>query len=337
MSEQNVTDRFIYYEEYDLWYDIHDGQYYKYNHDDGMYIPVAVIDQDEPTTTTEEAVLRLVVLASDVVPRHHLVLVDDRGLTVGRDRSWDQRLRLAEMAVSRFHCQLYFDRQDAGFYLLDTGSQHGTLLNGTRLSEPKKSSSPVRLHDGDIITVASTRLHVHLHPTGLPCDLCSTNTTPTISTYHPEKHTKSDIASTSATAFRDIESDRRQEQDRLKNLFVGDTRPSSTRYHDRAKDRRKLAPKAKLPARQTHTEAPQAEEAPPVMVQNVGNQMLQKMGWKQGDRLGREGNDAGLLEPISVTPRNDRSGLGASVNTTPTTRHESKKERDARIAKERYG
>ncbi|ORY98610.1 SMAD/FHA domain-containing protein [Syncephalastrum racemosum] len=333
MSQHNVTDRFIYYEEYDLWYDTEDGHYYKYDHDDAAYIPVGDIDQDEPTTTTDEAVLRMVVLASDVVPRHHLVLVDDHGLTVGRDRSWDQRLRLAEMAVSRFHCQIYFDRQDSEFYLLDTGSQHGTLLNGTRLSAPKSSSAPVRLHDGDIITIASTLLHVHLHPSGLPCDLCSTSTTPTISTYHPEKHAQSDAPS-AATAFRSVESDRRQEQERLRTMFLGNTRPSSALYHDRAQDRRRITPKPKPPARPTAKEVPQTDNATSAAVQNVGNQMLQKMGWKQGERLGREGNDAGLLEPISVTPRHSRSGLGASTNIA--TSDESRRQRDARIAKERY-
>lgn len=36
----------------------------------------------------------------------------------------------------------------------------------------------------------------------------------------------------------------------------------------------------------------------PISTGNVGRQMLEKMGWKEGEGLGREG--AGRREPVSV-------------------------------------
>lgn len=36
----------------------------------------------------------------------------------------------------------------------------------------------------------------------------------------------------------------------------------------------------------------------PISTENVGRQMLEKMGWKEGEGLGREG--AGRREPVSV-------------------------------------
>ena len=36
----------------------------------------------------------------------------------------------------------------------------------------------------------------------------------------------------------------------------------------------------------------------PITTENVGRQMLEKMGWKEGEGLGREG--AGRREPVSV-------------------------------------
>lgn len=36
----------------------------------------------------------------------------------------------------------------------------------------------------------------------------------------------------------------------------------------------------------------------PISTGNVGRQMLEKMGWKEGEGLGREG--AGRREPVSI-------------------------------------
>jgi len=36
----------------------------------------------------------------------------------------------------------------------------------------------------------------------------------------------------------------------------------------------------------------------PISTENVGRQMLEKMGWKEGEGLGREG--VGRREPVSV-------------------------------------
>lgn len=44
----------------------------------------------------------------------------------------------------------------------------------------------------------------------------------------------------------------------------------------------------------------------PIGTDNVGNQMLQKMGWKEGTGLGRQG----IVEPIRVEARQGMHGLG---------------------------
>ena len=38
----------------------------------------------------------------------------------------------------------------------------------------------------------------------------------------------------------------------------------------------------------------------------IGMMMLQKMGWKQGEGLGK--NNEGTLEPLSLDVKNDRKG-----------------------------
>jgi len=44
----------------------------------------------------------------------------------------------------------------------------------------------------------------------------------------------------------------------------------------------------------------------PIGVDNIGNQMLQKMGWKEGTGLGRQG----ILEPIRPEVKHGMHGLG---------------------------
>lgn len=58
----------------------------------------------------------------------------------------------------------------------------------------------------------------------------------------------------------------------------------------------------------TATRPPATVVADPLPADNRGFQMLQRTGWTPGDTLGRNGG--GLDEPISVTMRHGRRGLG---------------------------
>ncbi|XP_022799308.1 angiogenic factor with G patch and FHA domains 1-like [Stylophora pistillata] len=49
----------------------------------------------------------------------------------------------------------------------------------------------------------------------------------------------------------------------------------------------------------------------PIKEENVGRKMLEKMGWKEGEGLGREGE--GRLEPVTVEVRDSLRGLGSGV------------------------
>ena len=47
----------------------------------------------------------------------------------------------------------------------------------------------------------------------------------------------------------------------------------------------------------------------PIGVENIGNQMLQQMGWKQGQGLGSQRQ--GPVDPLPLIKRKKRQGLGA--------------------------
>jgi hypothetical protein len=89
----------------------------------------------------------------------------------------------------------------------------------------------------------------------------------------------------------------------------------SVEYQDRAKKRRAMhgsestMPPPRMPVAPLRADASSAEEAPTIVdnlgSNNIGNQLLQKLGWKSGSALGRKAEDAsrGPDGPISALGR----------------------------------
>lgn len=65
------------------------------------------------------------------------------------------------------------------------------------------------------------------------------------------------------------------------------------------------------------------ENAQPILENNIGNRMLQNMGWTPGSGLGRDGK--GISEPIQAMQRPKGLGLGfplpksTATTTTPSS------------------
>jgi len=74
-------------------------------------------------------------------------------MVVGRDVGC--ALRFNDPAVSRRHLR-FIRRKDDEAFVEDLGSSNGTLLNG------REVSTPLRIHDGDVISVGSRMLTVRL-------------------------------------------------------------------------------------------------------------------------------------------------------------------------------
>lgn len=303
----------------------HDGQQWIHGDYNSFY-----------TTTTFESTLsiRLVVHSSPYFKSGQIVLIDENGLTIGRDRSWDRRLRLPEMAISKYHCLIFLNPKTARFYICDVGSQHGTTVNGQRLSEPKKSSLPHPLEHLDRIQVGSTTLVVHLHQTG-PCEDCITQEFIDLSCGKKEK--KATTTMTAAAGMQELASDKRDWMKVYKQAYqVDDVDPLKDEdYVDRAKLRRKeyvdntpipllertLPEKsyygrnviANLRGRMSNAENTMEDGVsydsnPNGSVQGVGNIMLKKLGWQEGQSLGK--HQTGIKEPIQPVAHNSRAGLG---------------------------
>lgn len=161
-----------------------------------------------PAPPPVASTLRLVKLSSGVLPADkRIAIVDTNGVSIGRDRSYDARIRLSEMATSKFHCQIYFDSvgEQRGFYICDSGSVNGTFLqkqedndkesSPIRLSKSKEASKPFLLSHKDQLTVGTTTFEVHLH-LKWQCDECSVRDDNEISLVH----SKSDGSEAAAAA-----------------------------------------------------------------------------------------------------------------------------------------
>lgn len=60
--------------------------------------------------------------------------------------------------------------------------------------------------------------------------------------------------------------------------------------------------------------------AEPIPDSNIGNRLLQSMGWTPGTGLGPDGT--GIKDPISALKRRDRVGLGYQNSVNPSMQHQ---------------
>ena len=112
---------------------------------------------------------------------------------------------------------------------------------------------------------------------------------------------------------------RKKEQKRIKNKYGiqkstnCDDTSNSLIYKDRAKDRRKeVGSDNPFEATQSASLEVALDDS------NKGFKMLSKMGWKKGEGLGAE-NKQGMVEPIKIETRAERSGLGSNDNSSSNT------------------
>jgi len=78
-------------------------------------------------------------------------------------------------------------------------------------------------------------------------------------------------------------------------------------------------------------------DAKPLNDRNKGFKMLKKMGWKPGQSLGKR--SSGMLEPIAVTLKLDKSGLGNhddSYSPRKRSHHDSYPKRDYSTTRTRW-
>ncbi|XP_026103803.1 angiogenic factor with G patch and FHA domains 1-like isoform X1 [Carassius auratus] len=295
-------------------------------------------EREMETLMQEEAwppCVRVTVVRSPVLQTGTLfIFTADTVATIGREKDMNHAIRIPEMGVSKSHAEVYFDHEQQCYMLIDQGSQNGTVLNGNRILQPKVRCDPCPLTHGDEVKMGETVLSFHIHMGTDTCDGCE----PGQIIAHLSRHKKDD---TSATILSK-EAKEVQRQKELKMMKVKYGLKSSdyeeqkalknSRYKDRAENRRQ---KVGSEATFKRDDAPASVHVE-IGDENKGRKMLEKMGWKRGEGLGKDG--AGMKDPIQLHVRKAQSGLGAgaAVSIEDASLTKTKTQRNWERARERF-
>ncbi|XP_041635412.1 angiogenic factor with G patch and FHA domains 1 isoform X2 [Cheilinus undulatus] len=298
--------------------------------------------ESEMETQIQEAVkdiwppcVRVTVVRSPVLQVGTLFIITADSLaTIGREKEMDHAIRIPEMGVSKFHAEVYFDQELQGYMLVDQGSQNGTVINGNRILQPKTKCEPHALMHGDEVKMGETVLSFHIHSGTDTCDGCE----PGQIMAHLSKHKREEMTGPTLTK-EDKEALRQKELKQMKakyglqsSEFEGTKALKNPKYKDRAESRRQTVGSEGVFQRD---DAPASvhEEISEV---NKGRKMLEKMGWKKGEGLGKEGT--GIKDPIELKIRKSQSGLGASaaMSLDSVSVTKSKSQKNWEKARERF-
>ncbi|XP_070699161.1 angiogenic factor with G patch and FHA domains 1 isoform X1 [Pempheris klunzingeri] len=312
------------------------------SHSSSSSLPTVESSDSEMETQSQEVnkdiwppCVRVTVVRSPVLQVGTLFIITaDSPATIGREKDMDHAIRIPEMGVSKFHAEVYFDQEHQSYMLVDQGSQNGTVINGNRILQPKITCEPHPLMHGDEVKMGETVLSFHIHSGTDTCDGCE----PGQVMAHLSKHKREEKTGPALTK-EDKEALRQKELKQMKAKYGLQTSEyeeakalRNPKYKDRAESRRQTVGSEGVFQRD---DAPASvhEEISEV---NKGRKMLEKMGWKKGEGLGKEGT--GMKDPIQLKIRKSQSGLGAgaamSLDNVSVTA--SKSQKNWEKARERF-
>ena len=326
-----------------LYYDGHSGTYYQYNYEAKEYevhsrIPKrpkrnknkdcsdnmseGEIDSSDSKDSSDEdnneakgddeipPCLRIMVKSSETERVGTLFLVTVAGGTIGSIEGLE--VALDEQGCSKYHAKIEF--RDSKYYLTDLGSRNGTYVNGKRLSASKVESQPLEIGHKSALQIGKTLLDCHLHPGRETCFECEPGLL--------QEPLKQEIVS---KAEKEAERKRAMKQIRKKYGLAKDPYTNQSgnvaRYSDRAEKRRREVgsdnPNEK-------TEISHVDKS--ISSTNKGFKMLSKLGWKEGDGLGK--TEQGRVEPVKLELRAERAGLGTAGSSFPKIDAKSKEKQE---------
>nr|XP_005992688.1 PREDICTED: angiogenic factor with G patch and FHA domains 1 isoform X2 [Latimeria chalumnae] len=255
--------------------------------------------------------IRVIVVRSPVLQTGTLFIITAvKSATIGREKDMEHAIRIPEIGVSKFHAEVYFDQELQSYVLVDQGSQNGTVINGNRILQPKAKCDPYVLEHGDEVKIGETVLSFHVHSGNETCYGCE----PGQVLAHLGLHKKEEAAAQLVFSKEEKESVRRKE---LKQMRVKYGLQNSEYEENKALKNPKYKDRAGKRRQKIGSEGTFKRDDAPASVhveignQNKGRKMLEKMGWKKGEGLGKDGS--GMKDPIQLQLRKSHAGLGASV------------------------
>ncbi|XP_074037240.1 angiogenic factor with G patch and FHA domains 1 isoform X2 [Leptinotarsa decemlineata] len=225
-----------------------------------------------------------------------LHIITFEGGTLGREGS--HSILVPDASASKHHLKITFDKDTGLFYVVDLGSRNGTLLNGKRISPSKQESEPIAVEHGSRLQIGSTVFLCHVHEGSQTCGHCEPGL---IQAKVPEK----EIVTTISRSER--------HKNELKNLKMkcgvgaeyGEDPKLAAGYTDRAQKRRET-----VGSQNPHEKTKVASLDESIDKENKGFKLLAKMGWKEGQSLGKDGE--GRLEPVRPVANQGTAGIGSN-------------------------
>ena len=319
-----------------LFYDNDNGIYYYYDHVKKSYVfysqvdikgssdvnvvsPVSAEEKSEGEISSSESetepeaapCIRAIVTAADNIKVGTLYLVTCGGTTIGRDKR--HRFHVSDKDASKSHATIRYEEKEGKYFIKDDGSINGTFLNDRRLSDTKTESQWFPIKHKDFLKIGSTIFVLHLHRGQETCDDCEPGQVQALLSSVDSSGLQTEYTSLTKEELR------KKQLRGLKEKYMvsGDglkqaLKPIiSGKYKDRANKRRRNIGSEPI----KDDIPPQMEEPSSVRkmipLENKGHQMMQKMGWKVGEGLGKE--RSGIKEPINVVVRERKKGLGSGV------------------------
>ncbi|XP_055730027.1 angiogenic factor with G patch and FHA domains 1 isoform X3 [Salvelinus fontinalis] len=256
--------------------------------------------------------VRVTVVRSPVLQTGTLFIITaDSPATIGREKDMNHAISISEMGVSKLHAEVYFDQDQQCYMLVDQGSQNGTVLNGNRILQPNTKCDPCPLTHGDEVKMGETVLSFHIHAGTDTCDGCE----PGQVMAHLSKHQRNQPLQTGPAPTKEDKELLRQKELKQMKVKYGlksaeyeeDKALRNPRYVDRAESRRQTVGSEGVFQRDDAPASVHVE----ISEVNKGRKMLEKMGWKKGEGLGKDG--AGMKDPIQLKIRKSQSGFGAGA------------------------
>ncbi|XP_039399981.1 angiogenic factor with G patch and FHA domains 1 isoform X2 [Mauremys reevesii] len=318
--------------------EITDSECEEYSTEDEVTSEESVNSEDSENEDEERIwppCIRVIVIRSPVLQTGSLYIITAvKAATIGREKDMEHTLQIPEVGVSKFHAEVYFDHELQNYVLVDQGSQNGTVVNGNQILQPKTKCDPYVLEHGDEVKIGETVLSFHIHPGSDTCDGCE----PGQVRAHLRLDKKKEFSGP-ALSKEERELVRRKALKKirvkygLQNTDYEDNKAvKNPNYKDRAGKRRETIGSEGTFQRDDTPASVHVE----ISDSNKGRKMLEKMGWKKGEGLGKDGG--GMKNPIQLQIHKMHAGLGtsrpASVEDVQIINSKNKKNWDK--ARERF-
>ncbi|XP_053887599.1 angiogenic factor with G patch and FHA domains 1 isoform X1 [Malaclemys terrapin pileata] len=318
--------------------EITDSECEEYSTEDEVTSEESVNSEDSENEDEERIwppCIRVIVIRSPVLQTGSLYIITAvKAATIGREKDMQHTLQIPEVGVSKFHAEVYFDHELQNYVLVDQGSQNGTVVNGNQILQPKTKCDPYVLEHGDEVKIGETVLSFHIHPGSDTCDGCE----PGQVRAHLRLDKKKEFSGP-ALSKEERELVRRKALKKirvkygLQNTDYEDNKAvKNPNYKDRAGKRRETIGSEGTFQRDDTPASVHVE----ISDSNKGRKMLEKMGWKKGEGLGKDGG--GMKNPIQLQIHKMHAGLGtsrpASVEDVQIIKSKNKKNWDK--ARERF-